>query len=103
MRRARAWEREAPEAEDAAAPLDTLDALLSAERAALVERAIASLPLLQREALLLFEYEGLSMEEIAQVTGSDAGTVKARLFRARESLRRRLAPLMAAPAARGTR
>ena len=43
------------------------------------------------------------MEEIAQVAGSDAGAAKARLFRARESLRRRLAPLMAAPAARGTR
>jgi RNA polymerase sigma-70 factor (ECF subfamily) len=103
LRRVRAWEREAPEAEEAAAPLDTLDTVMAAERGAVVERAIASLPVLQRQALILFEYEDLSMEEIAEVTGSDAGAVKARLFRARESLRRKLAPLMAAAAARGTK
>jgi len=55
-----------------------------------VERAIASLPPLQREALVLFEYEELSLAEIASVVGADANTVKARLFRAREKLRARL-------------
>ena len=55
-----------------------------------VERAIASLPPLQREALVLFEYEELSLAEIAAVVGVDANTVKARLFRAREKLRSRL-------------
>ena len=61
----------------------------------MVERTVAALPLLQREALILFEYEELSMEEIAVITKSDVGAVKARLFRARESLRRRLVPLLA--------
>jgi RNA polymerase sigma-70 factor (ECF subfamily) len=57
-----------------------------------VECAIAELPPLQREALILFEYEGFMLEEIAQVTGADAGTIKSRLHRARERLRRTLAP-----------
>lgn len=85
--------------ESTPAPLDTLGDLLAAERAEMVERAIAGLPLLQREALVLFEYEELSLEDIAEVTGSEVGAIKARLFRARESLRKRLAPLMTADAA----
>ena len=64
--------------------------VLDDELAGEVERAIASLPPLQREALVLFEYEDLSLAEIAQVVGVDSGAVKARLFRARETLRVRL-------------
>jgi DNA-directed RNA polymerase specialized sigma24 family protein len=47
---------------------------------------------LQREALLLFEYEGLSLREIAAVTETDVGAVKARLHRARARLKRVLEP-----------
>ncbi|HJZ95191.1 MAG TPA: sigma-70 family RNA polymerase sigma factor, partial [Candidatus Solibacter sp.] len=101
LRRMRLWEREAPGIDDAPAAADTLGAMLASERAAMVEQAIASLPLAQREALILFEYEDLSLEEIAEVTGSEPGAIKARLFRARESLRRKLAPIMAASPARG--
>lgn len=64
--------------------------VLDNELASEVERAIASLPPLQREALVLFEYDELSLAEIAAVVGADANTVKARLFRAREKLRARL-------------
>jgi RNA polymerase sigma-70 factor (ECF subfamily) len=106
LRRVHAAEREADEpagdANASEAP-DALRTLLAAERAEMVGRAIAALPLAQREALVLFEYEDLSMEEIARVTGSEPGAIKARLFRARESLRKRLAPLMAASAARSSR
>ena len=63
---------------------------LDNEMAGEVEQAIASLPPLQREALVLFEYEDLSLAEIAAVVGADSGTVKSRLFRAREKLRARL-------------
>ena len=69
--------------------------VLAAERSEAVARAVAALAPLQREALILFEYEDLSLEEIAQATEVDIGAVKARLHRARETLRRRLAPLMA--------
>jgi RNA polymerase sigma-70 factor (ECF subfamily) len=64
--------------------------VLDSELAGEVERAIADLPPLQREALVLFEYEDLSLAEIAAVVGVDSGTVKGRLFRAREKLRTRL-------------
>lgn len=71
---------------------EPLGRLLDAELSEIVRRAIQELPPLQREALLLFEYEELSLAEVAGVVGADAGTVKARLFRARRSLRRTLAP-----------
>lgn len=67
---------------------DPRDAL---EIGAAVERAIAALPHLQQEALVLFEYEGLTLEDIAQIVGAEVGTVKSRLHRAREQLRRDLA------------
>jgi RNA polymerase sigma-70 factor (ECF subfamily) len=69
-----------------------LNQLLDEELTSEVRRAIESLPHFQREALLLFEYEGLSLSEIATVVGADVGTVKARLHRARQRLKRRLAP-----------
>jgi len=93
FRRLRISEREAEEAE-ATAPGDVLGELLAAERCELVAAAIAHLPILQREAIVLFTFEELSLEEIAKITGVDAGAVKSRLHRARESLRRALAPLL---------
>jgi RNA polymerase sigma-70 factor (ECF subfamily) len=59
----------------------------------LVGAAVRSLPPLQREAVLLFEYEGFTLEEIARTVEADVGTVKSRLHRARERLRHLLAPL----------
>ena len=64
--------------------------VLDNELATEVEKAIASLPPLQREAFVLFEYEELSLAEIAEIVEADSNTVKARLFRAREKLRARL-------------
>jgi len=79
---------------ETATTADALDEILSAERSEMVRQAIASLPALQREAILLFEYDELSLEEVATVTGADVGAIKARLRRARESLRKRLGPLL---------
>jgi RNA polymerase sigma-70 factor (ECF subfamily) len=59
----------------------------------LIREAIQSLPPLQREAVLLFEYEGFTLEEIASIADADVGAVKSRLHRARERLRVLLAPL----------
>ena len=66
--------------------------LLDEELAAQVREAVLSLPPMQREALVLFEYEGLSLTEVAEIAGTDAGAIKARLYRAREGLRRFLRP-----------
>jgi len=68
--------------------------LLDEELATQVREAIFSLPPLQREALILFEYEGLSLNEVAEVAGTDTGAIKARLYRAREGLRRVLRPYL---------
>ena len=59
-----------------------------------VRDAVLALPPLQREAVVLFEYEDLSLSEIAAITQSDVGAVKARLHRAREGLRRMLRPYL---------
>ncbi len=57
-----------------------------------VARALANLTAAQREVLVLFEYEGFTLEEIAGVVQADVGTVKSRLYRARERLKRLLEP-----------
>jgi RNA polymerase sigma-70 factor (ECF subfamily) len=68
--------------------------LLDEELAEKVKEAVFSLPPLQREALVLFEYEGLALREIAGIVGTDVGAVKARLSRARERLRNTLRPYL---------
>ena len=73
-----------------AGPID----LAGLERAQIVARAVATLPPLQREALILAEYEELSLEEIARATNAELAAVKSRLHRARQNLRRMLAPLL---------
>lgn len=73
---------------------ESLSRLIEAERGEAVRRAIEHLPALQREALILFEYEELSLAEIARITQTETGTIKARLHRARLNLKRMLAPLI---------
>jgi len=73
-----------------AAHLEPIRQVLDNELAGEVQRAIESLPPLQREALVLFEYEDLSLAEIGAIVGADSNAVKARLFRARDKLRARL-------------
>lgn len=68
------------------------DPLASCDITAAVQTAVSALPRLQREAIVLCEFEELSLDEAAAVLGSDVGTVKSRLRRAREGLRRSLAP-----------
>lgn len=53
-------------------------------------QAVQALPRDQREAVVLFYWEDLSTEEIARVVGAAPGTVRVRLSRAREQLRKRL-------------
>ena len=68
--------------------------LVRLERAEAVRQAVAALPQLQREALYLFEFEGLSLAEIASTLNIEANAVKARLFRGREQLETRLSALL---------
>ena len=58
----------------------------------LVQHAIAQLPEKLRVPLYLKDIEGFSYQDIAEMVGCEMGTVKSRLFRAREALREILKP-----------
>jgi len=73
---------------------DPLQELLEEELAGEVNLAIAELPPLQREVIVLREFQDLSYAEIATVIGVEVSVVKVRLHRARQSLARRLAPYL---------
>jgi RNA polymerase sigma-70 factor, ECF subfamily len=68
--------------------------VLTDEIQATIVAAIDDLPDDLRTAILLREVEGLSYEEIANVMGCPVGTVRSRIFRARESVDNRLKPLL---------
>jgi RNA polymerase sigma-70 factor (ECF subfamily) len=72
--------------------LTVSDHRMNQELPVVVAQMISQLPDLQREALILFEYEGFQLNEIAQIVKSDIGVVKSRLHRARQTLKRVLAP-----------
>ncbi|MBU6260952.1 MAG: RNA polymerase sigma factor RpoE [Burkholderiales bacterium] len=73
----------------------TPDAVLaSKEIAAAVNSAIEALSEDLRQAITLREIEGLSYEEIAEVMNCPIGTVRSRIFRAREAISLRLRPLL---------
>ncbi|MBP8170918.1 MAG: RNA polymerase sigma factor RpoE [Pseudomonas sp.] len=59
-----------------------------------VHRAIAALPEDLRTALTLREFDGLSYEDIAAVMQCPVGTVRSRIFRAREAVDKALQPLL---------
>lgn len=72
-------------------PIDTPERfLLLKERGRLIKEAIDGLPHKYREVIRLRHTQELSYEDIARRLGVPLGTVKARLFRARELLKRRL-------------
>ena len=73
-----------------AQPETPYQALEQTERQRLVQRALASLAQPYRTVVVLREMEGLAYEEIAQVLGISEGTVKSRLMRGRELLKRKL-------------
>jgi len=60
------------------------------ELAAVVEEALAALPEELRAALTLREFEGLSYDDIAAVLDCPVGTVRSRIFRAREAIDERV-------------
>jgi RNA polymerase sigma-70 factor (ECF subfamily) len=75
---------------------ETPETLLAAKEIAVaVNQAMQALPEELRQAISLREIEGLSYEAIAQATGCPIGTVRSRIFRAREAISLRVKPLLA--------
>ena len=68
--------------------------LLTKEIGNTVNAAIESLPEELRSAIQLRELEGMSYEEIAKLMDCPIGTVRSRIFRAREAIAERLKPLL---------
>ena len=68
--------------------------LLSREIGETVNAAMESLPEELRTAIQLREIEGMSYEDIAQIMNCPIGTVRSRIFRAREAIAERLKPLL---------
>ena len=64
--------------------------VLSTEKTAIISQAIDELPEKYRMAIILRHTEEKSYEEIAEILNIPLGTVKARIFRAREALKRKL-------------
>lgn len=64
------------------------------ELKAVIDKAIADLPEDLRTAFTLREFSGLSYEEITEIMGCPVGTVRSRIFRAREAIDARIRPLL---------
>jgi RNA polymerase sigma-70 factor, ECF subfamily len=69
--------------------------MVERDRAEFIHRAIAALPEKQRVAVLLHKYEELDYGEIAKILECSESALKSLLFRAYETLRVQLAPLVA--------
>lgn len=75
--------------------MDTPDSLLLTKQVGeAVNRAIDKLPEDLRQAILLREIEGMSYEEIAEAMNCPIGTVRSRIFRAREAISTELRPVI---------
>ena len=68
--------------------------LLASEIKQVVHDTISGLPDDLKEAVTLREMEGLSYEDIAEVMDCPIGTVRSRIFRAREAIDKQLKPLL---------
>ena len=67
---------------------------MSQELHATVEKAIEALPEDLRTAIVLRELDGMSYEEIAQTMDCPVGTVRSRIFRARDAIGKKIGNLI---------
>ena len=88
-------EDDTPRTENEPSDAATPDAVLASKQiAAAVNFAVEALSEDLRQAITLREIEGLSYEEIAELMNCPIGTVRSRIFRAREAIAARLRPLL---------
>jgi RNA polymerase sigma-70 factor, ECF subfamily len=68
--------------------------LMSQELGEVITRAIEALPQELKTAVTLREFDGLSYEDIAAIMECPVGTVRSRIFRAREAIEQAMRPVM---------
>ena len=73
---------------------DPVDVVRRKEIGARLQTALDALPSYHRGVIVMREIEGLSYEEIAEMMDCPIGTVRSRIFRAREAIAQRLRPLL---------
>ena len=83
------WKKNEPTSDDGPESI-----LAAKDIAAVVNAAMDDLPADLRQAVVLREIEGLSYEEIAAAMNCPVGTVRSRIFRAREAISTRVRPLL---------
>lgn len=88
MRRHRMVMLPLDDARDMNLPSDDTACIAEADRRALVQRAISSLPVKYRDVIVLFYFHEMAVRETARSLGVAEGTVKARLHRGRALLRK---------------
>ena len=94
-RAARDEDDDNPRVENEPSDAATPDAVLASKQiASAVNFAVEALSEDLRQAITLREIEGLSYEEIAELMNCPIGTVRSRIFRAREAIAARLRPLL---------
>jgi RNA polymerase sigma-70 factor (ECF subfamily) len=71
------------------------NSLYRAELEEVIKRTLTKLPEDLRVALTLREFDGMSYEDIADVMYCPVGTVRSRIFRAREAIDKEISPLLA--------
>lgn len=79
---------------DSIADATPMDPIVGEELSQQLDRALAMLPVEQRSAFVLAEIEELPYAEIARIDRTSVGTVKSRIYRAKERLRSLLQPVM---------
>ncbi|MFH1360779.1 MAG: sigma-70 family RNA polymerase sigma factor [Candidatus Omnitrophota bacterium] len=70
------------------------EVLIKKEKADYVQQAIQTLPIQQKEAIILREYHALSYDQIAEIMECSLDNVKILIFRAREQLKKKLRSLI---------
>lgn len=95
-------DQSADDGERDVAPLEIADGqptieheLVARDRASLIRRAVESLPEKQRAAVLMHKYQEMDYDQIAKALGCSEAALKSLLFRAYETLRVELAPMIA--------
>jgi RNA polymerase sigma-70 factor (ECF subfamily) len=83
------WKRSEPTTDEGPESI-----LAAKEIAVVVNAAMDALPIDLRQAVILREIEGMSYEEIAVAMDCPVGTVRSRIFRAREAISQRVRPLL---------